>query len=305
MINNQVRVFIRITMIEYKRHAVVDDVSYDIEELAKCYWDHLHKNVVPYGVKMKWDLNKQQAHARGMNAVDHMRDNGKLLTDYEPIAKIFNQFSLPLGYTARPNSGATPEGFHKINDELKQNISSLEEKPGRANEEHILRPYHPNNMDLIVYNRDYLFVPHVDYYQNFVMMVPIWPLEPGPAGYTPVKYHHYENQIEYIQERDPDWRPGDRLPKHIKLRHMDPYEDVDYYIDYSNEHPTMLNGRYIHSIGPVKEELRVMLRFKFMPPTTYEDAIELHKQGKWVKGSSRYEYREVPDEWKAENYDPR
>ena len=285
-------------MIEYKRHAVVDDVTYDIEELAKCYWDHLHKLVRPYGEKMRWPLSKQQAHAKGMNAVDHELDNGKLLTDYEPIAKIYEQFQLPDGYTSSPNPGDDQHGHL----EIKTEDDIINPRPGRANEEKVLRPYHPNNMDLIVYTKDYLFVPHVDYYQNFVMMVPIWPLEPGPAGYTPVKYHHHDNQIPLIKEREPSWEPGDRLPKQFKFRHMDAYEDVDYYIDYSNEHPTMLNGRYIHSIGPVKEDIRVMLRWKFMPPTTYEDAIELHKQGKWVKGSSRYEKREVPEEWKEGNY---
>lgn len=255
-------------MIQSKYSTVFDEVTYDINELADLYWSELNHMSKQYGEKMKWPKTKKQAYAPGMEAVAHADFGIPTLCHWEPIKRIYDRFNFPdcVGADAREDGIA---------------------------EEYEMRPYAPNDVDLLVYRKDYLFVPHVDYHQNCVMMLPIWPLDGG----TPVKYHKFENQVAYIQEQIrehrkgkevvyndiPDWQPGDPLPKHLKFRHMDPYEDVDEYVHYSTKHPTLINGRFIHSIGPVKEDIRVYLRFKFLPPITYDGLIELHKQGKWIK----------------------
>lgn len=254
-------------MIQGKYHTTFDEVSYDIHELADLYWTELHHMSKQYGEKMKWPTTKKQAYAPGMEAIAHADFGYSTLCEWEPIRRIYESFNLPDCVASTPDeNGVATEGR--------------------------VRPYHPNDMDLLVYRKDYLFVPHVDYHQNCVMMLPIWPLDGG----TPVKYHKFDNQIEFIQQQIkeyrtgkeiykdvPDWKPGDILPKHLKFRHMDAYEDVDEYVHYSTQHPTLINGRYIHSIGPVVEDIRVYLRFKFLPPITYDGIVDLHRQGKWIK----------------------
>jgi len=257
-------------MIVSKFSTVFDEVTYDIEELADLYWSEMHQMVKNYGVKMKWPTTKKQAHAKGMNAVAHADFGVPTLCDWEPIKRIYDKFNFPDVWEERGNGSGF---FHKHSEPKK-------------------RAYHPNDVDLIVYEKDYLFVPHVDYKQNCVMMLPIWPLDGG----TPVKYHSPHNQIEYVREQigmvqkktdelyppGSHWEPGMPLPSYIKFRHMDAYEDVEEYIHYSTKHPTLIHGRHIHSIGPVKEDIRVYLRFKFLPPITYEGILDLHTQGKWI-----------------------
>jgi hypothetical protein len=255
-------------MIVSKYSTVFDEVTYDINELADLYWSELSHMSKQYGEKMKWPTTKRQAYTPGVEAIAHADFGYETICEWEPIKRIYDQFNLPDCVKSTPDktTGNAIEGA--------------------------VRPYSPNDVDLLVYKKDYLFPPHVDYHQNCVMMLPIWPLDGG----TPVKYHNFENQIEWIQREiaenrkdrevykdTPDWQPGDILPKHLKFRHIGAYEDVDEYVHYSTKHPTLINGRFIHSIGPVKEDIRVYLRFKFLPPITYDGILELNRQGKWIK----------------------
>lgn len=241
-------------MIQGKYHTTFDEVTYDIEELADLYWSEMHHMSKQYGEKMKWPKTKKQAWTPGMEAIAHEDFGIPTLCEWEPIKRIYDRFNLPSCVQARPN------------------------KDGKA-VEGVTRPYHPNDVDLLIYKKDYFFTTHVDYHQNCVMMLPMWPLDGG----TPVRYHKFENQIDWIKEQVPGWKEGDKLPAHTKFRHISSEDEVDYDVHYHTKHPTLINGRYIHSIGPVKEDIRVYLRFKFLPPTSYDGIIDLHKQGKWIK----------------------
>lgn len=122
--------------------------------------------------------------------------------------------------------------------------------------------FHPDDMDILVYNQEYEFPPHVDFKQNAVIMLPILPDEPTPITYYTV--------------------PELKLQKYTKFRSLDKEKYIDYIHNYSMEYPTLSNGMCIHGVSKIKpNETRVFLRIKLLTDT-FEDIIDKLEKGVFI-----------------------
>lgn len=211
-------------MIQGKYHTVIDELPYDRQELEALYYNELEELVVQYGAKMRWGPEKRQSWRPGINAVD-------------PTLKDNNDDARLTDYPA-----------------IKKLFDSFNFTPALD----------PDDIDILVYDKGYEFVPHVDFKQNGVIMFPILPDDGG----TPITYYTI---------------PGLDLKKYTKFHDLDKDKYIDYVYKYSTEFPTLSNGMCIHGVGPIeKQETRVYLRFKILKET-YDDIVSKLKEGTFVK----------------------
>ena len=126
-----------------------------------------------------------------------------------------------------------------------------------------IKDLHPDDFDVLVYNKEYEFPPHVDYKQNAVIMMPIAPKNPTPIDFYTI--------------------PGLKLEKYTKFRDLDKKKYWDYTYYYSTVHPTLNNGLCIHGVGPLPpQETRVFLRIKVIKET-YEDILNKLEEGVFLQ----------------------
>lgn len=211
-------------MIQGKYHTIIDEYPYDRQELEDLYYRELEDLVVQYGAKMRWGPEKRQSWRPGINAVD------PTLRDNNDDARL----------TDYP--------------EIKKLFDAFNFTP------HL----NPDDLDILVYDKQYEFVPHVDFKQNCVIMFPILPADGG----TPITYYTV---------------PGLDLQKYTKFHDLDKNKYRDYVYKYSTEYPTLSNGMCIHGVDSVpKDETRVYLRVKILKET-YEDIVKKLNEGTFVK----------------------
>ena len=207
-------------MIQEKYHTVIDEYSYDRQELVDLYYRELEPLVIQYGAKMRWGPEKRQAWTPGINAVDPTLKPGcEWLTDFPELDRIFKKFNI--------------------------------------------KDFHPNDMDVLVYNQEYEFPPHVDFKQNCVIMLPILPDDGG----QPIDYYHI---------------PGQDLEKYTKFRDLDKERYLEYTYKYSTQHPTLSNGMVIHGVDKLPpDQTRVYLRIKILKET-YADVVSKLEKGVFI-----------------------
>lgn len=127
-----------------------------------------------------------------------------------------------------------------------------------------IKDWHPNDIDILVYEEGYEFPPHTDYKHHAVIMMPISPRE----GAEPLTFYEI---------------PGLELEKYTKFRDLDKEAYFDYTLNYSMEYPTLFNGNTIHGVNAVPPgQRRVFLRMKILNEK-YEDVLEKLKNGTLLK----------------------
>jgi len=123
--------------------------------------------------------------------------------------------------------------------------------------------FHPNDMDMLVYDQEYEFPPHVDFKQNAVIMLPILPVK----GAMPITYYHI---------------PGIELEQYTKFRDLDKDKYREYVYNYSTEYPTLSNGWVIHGVDKLPpDQTRVFLRIKILKEK-YTDVVTKLEKGAFI-----------------------
>ena len=113
------------------------------------------------------------------------------------------------------------------------------------------KPMNEGDVDILVFDPPFEFVPHVDYLTTCVVMFPILPADGG----EPVNF----------------WAGEDLIPeRRKKYPNIDP-KYFDYSLQYSTKHPNLFNGMVVHSVEPVKRR-RVYMKFHVIH-NTFEEIL--------------------------------
>jgi len=187
--------------------------------------------------------------------------------DREALAKLFTEVFEPecvVQYAIRKDWGpehrnAWQPGYQAV-DVRRIGKTSLVEFPEIK---HIVDQFNlpnlmdPNDVDILVFDPPYEFVPHVDFKTTCVIMFPILPEDGG----EPLLF----------------WEGEDLIPERRKK-----YKDLDskyfdYSLKYSTVHPNLFNGMVVHSVPPVSQR-RVYMKFHVIH-NSFEELKMLAQKG--------------------------
>ena len=149
------------------------------------------------------------------------------------------------GYSGRLMGVYSPayEGKHMQEyPEVKELISKF----------NFLEPLGNDDITFMYYEPNFVFKPHTDRQMHYNIMLPILP----------------ENDFEKITF----WK-GEDSDRDNPL-------GIEYEYTYDMNHPSIFNGKTLHSVEQIKYE-RVMFRIK-VTHETYEDMIKRYKEGKFI-----------------------
>ena len=121
-----------------------------------------------------------------------------------------------------------------------------------TNRFNFIDPIIPEDVTFMTYNPGFTFANHTDRYLEYNIMFPLIPNDGGEP-------------ITFYKGKDKD---------------RDDPLGVEYTYSYNTTHPTVFNGKTIHSVDTIKE-YRVMLRIKVASEKD-EDMIIRYKDGKFM-----------------------
>tara|TARA_A100001011_G_scaffold174767_1_gene183436 strand:+ start:672 stop:1295 length:624 start_codon:yes stop_codon:yes gene_type:complete len=115
-----------------------------------------------------------------------------------------------------------------------------------------LKPLGNDDITFMYYEPGFVFKPHTDRQMHYNIMLPILPDD----GFEKITF----------------WKGTDADRNNPKGK--------EYTYEYSHTHPSIFNGKTLHSVDEIKEE-RVMFRIK-ITHETFEEMIERYKAGKFI-----------------------
>jgi len=197
--------------------------------------------------------------------IDEYRYDRQELVDlyYNELEQLVVQYAVKMGWGPEKRQAWTP-GINAVDPtiagkEYLTDFAPLKNIFDRFN----IQDFHPDDMDILVYDQEYEFPPHVDFKQNAVIMIPILPDDGG----QPIDYYHI---------------PGQELEKYTKYRDLDKDKYLDYTYHYSTEFPTLSNGMVIHGVDKLPpEQTRVYLRIKILKEK-YTDIVTKLEKGAFI-----------------------
>ena len=183
---------------------------------------------------------------------------------YDELEPLVVQYGVKMGWDPEKKKQSYTPGINAVDPKLAGNTyltdwPLLNEVWSKFN----IQDFHVDDMDILVYDQEYEFPPHIDFKQNCVIMMPILP----EHGATPISYYTV---------------PGLKLEKYTKYRDIDKEKHLDYTYNYSTKYPSLSNGWVIHGVGPLPPgETRVFLRIKILKET-YEDVVAKLQEGVFI-----------------------
>lgn len=121
-----------------------------------------------------------------------------------------------------------------------------------VNKFNFLEPLGPDDVTFMTYQPGFTFKKHTDRQMHYNIMMPII----------------YGNEPECITF----WKGEDH--------ERDTTTEQEYTYNYNTQHPTIFNGKTIHSVDTIKE-FRVVFRIK-ITHETYEDMIARYEAGEFL-----------------------
>jgi hypothetical protein len=181
----------------------------------------------------------------------------KLYTEtFEPECVV--QYAVKKDWGADKRHGWTP-GYNAVDPRRigKDSLLDFPEIAEIASVFNFANPMNKHDVDILVFDPPFEFIPHVDFKTTCVVMFPILPADGG----EPVKF----------------WSGDDLIPERRKK-----YPDLDekyfdYSLKYSTKHPNLFNGMVIHSV-PAVQQRRVYMKFHVIH-NTFQDLLAQAQAG--------------------------
>ncbi len=133
-----------------------------------------------------------------------------------------------------------------------KNLTEYSEIQNVLNKFNFAQPLEEHDITYMTYTPGFTFANHTDRYLEYNIMFPLLPEDAG----EPITFYKGE-------DKDRDNPLG-----------------VEYTYHYNTKHPTIFNGKTIHSVDTIKK-YRVMFRIK-VTTESYHDAIARYEAGNFI-----------------------
>ena len=210
----------------HKHHVIFDEITYDREALKDWYKRVKHLRT-DYAVFM----NKQ----RESNPPSNLTHDKKFVTRREGEFDTIDTTKKPM-----------------LEYDIIRNLAD------RFNFDVPLKSYH---IDVLIFDPNFSFRPHVDFHMHCGIMFPILP----DTDVAPIDFYHMPPGGVWERAKGYD----------IKFN-----RDLDYSYSYSLKHPSLFNGDIIHGVRNNGQQ-RVFLRFKCLS-MTFDQVVEKLKSGNFI-----------------------
>ncbi len=195
----------------YKHHIIFDEISYDRQQLLEWY-SEVEQYREDFAVVMNRDIELSELNEEISHRKKFKSRNSKEFTTIDTFHHI---------------------GKHIVDFPLIRKL---------ADKFNFIRPLQGREVDILIYEPDFKFVPHIDFHMNCGIMFPILP-------------KHDISPIDFYK------MPPNETWERAKVFDINFERDFDYSYYYSTKHPSMFNGNVIHGVRNNNQK-RVFLRFK-------------------------------------------